>query len=67
MAARMGVGEVPCILLLSADDTDILDLEEFRGLVPHENIRAAYSVCRNIGRASRRVCGGTGMRSGSAR
>ena len=36
MAARMGVG-VPRILLLSVDDTDILDLEEFRGLVPDED------------------------------
>ena len=46
MAARMGVG-VPRILLRSVDDTDILDLEEFRGLVPDEDIRAAYSFCRN--------------------
>jgi hypothetical protein len=46
LAARMGVG-VPRILLRSVDDTDILDLEEFRGLVPDEDIRAAYSFCRN--------------------
>jgi hypothetical protein len=38
---------VPRILLRSVDDTDILDLEEFRGLVPDEDIRAAYSFCRN--------------------
>ena len=42
----MGVG-VPCILLRSVDDTDILDLEEFRRLVPDEDTRAAYSFCRN--------------------
>ena len=46
LAARIGVG-VPRILLRSVDDTDILDLEEFRGLVPDEDIRAAYSFCRN--------------------
>jgi hypothetical protein len=46
MAARVGVG-VPRILLRSVDDTDILDLEEFRGLVPDGDIRAAYSFCRN--------------------
>ena len=46
LAARMTVG-MPRILLRSVDDTDILDLEEFRGLVPDEDIRAAYSLCRN--------------------
>jgi hypothetical protein len=39
LAARMRMG-VPRILLRSVDDTDILDLEEFRGLVPDNDIRA---------------------------
>jgi hypothetical protein len=38
---------VPRILLDCVDALDILDLEEFRGLVPDEDIRAAYSLCRN--------------------
>jgi hypothetical protein len=38
---------MPRSLLRSVDGTDILDLEEFRGLVPDEDIRAAYSFCRN--------------------
>jgi hypothetical protein len=46
LAARMAVG-MPRILLRSVDDADILDLEEFRGVVPDEDIRAAYSLCRN--------------------
>jgi hypothetical protein len=46
LAARMGVG-VPRILLDCVDALDILELEEFRSLVPDEDIRAAYSFCRN--------------------
>lgn len=41
-----GMG-MPRVLLLSVEDTDVFDLEEFRGLVPDEDIRAAYSLCRN--------------------
>jgi hypothetical protein len=40
---KVAQGEIPRFLLLAVDDTDILDLEEFRGLVPDEDIRAAYS------------------------
>jgi hypothetical protein len=46
LAARMGVS-VPRILLDCVDALDILELEEFRSLVPDEDIRAAYSFCRN--------------------
>jgi hypothetical protein len=44
---KIAQGGIPRFLLLAVDDTDILDLEEFRGLVPDEDIRAAYSFCRN--------------------
>jgi hypothetical protein len=44
---KIAHGGIPRFLLLAVDDTDILDLEEFRGLVPDEDIRAAYSFCRN--------------------
>jgi hypothetical protein len=38
--SRIAQRGIPRFLLL-VDDTDILDLEEFRGLVPGEDIRAA--------------------------
>jgi hypothetical protein len=38
---------VPRILLDCVGALDILELEEFRGLVPDEDIRAAYSFCRD--------------------
>jgi hypothetical protein len=44
---KIAQGGIPRFLLLAVDDTDILDLEEFRGLVPDEDIRAAYSFCRD--------------------
>ena len=44
---KIAQGGIPKFLLLAVDDTDILDLEEFRGLVPNDDIRAAYNSCRN--------------------
>ena len=49
---KIAQGGIPRFLLLTLDDTDILDLEEFRGLVPDEDIRAAYSFCRNYGQGN---------------
>jgi hypothetical protein len=44
---KIAQGRIPRFLLLAVDDTDILDLAEFHGLVPDEDIRAAYNSCRN--------------------